>query len=275
MKMKKENWGFLGSPKHHRAVFYNIYERLKRYGKEVSPRSQKTIEIENFNVTFPPYVRFCNFRDRKFNLDYVKKEFIWYLKGNKYDTSIIEHAKLWKNFINNKGIINSNYGQYIFNKQFDFVIDELKRDKDSRRAVITILQPYHTIEDDLIDVPCTFGLSFRIRNNMLNMTVKMRSQDSYFGLASDIPTFSFIHEMIFVKLKEVYNELQYGEYHHFVESFHIYEKHFWFLDNLKNKVYGLIYCPQISTGSEVDFLIKHDFSYIPGEFKFSKWILDC
>jgi len=275
MKAKKENWSFLNTPKHHRSIFYNIYAKLRRFGSEISPRNQKTIEIENFNMVFPPYVRFCNFESRKLKIDYIKRETLWYLRANKYDLSIIEHAKMWENFVDEGGIIHSNYGQYIWGEQnqFDRVVKTLIEDKDSRRAIITILQPYHTEKEKLVDVPCTYGLSFRIRENELKMTVKMRSQDSYFGLASDIPIFSFIHEMIYINLKEVYPDLIYGEYHHFVESFHIYEKHFNFLYNLKKSSrYSLILCPKISSKAEVDFLRKLDYSNIPEQYKFTKWL---
>jgi thymidylate synthase len=259
----------------HRDTFYQLYKTLKKNGQYVSPRGQKTIEIENFNAVFPPYVRFCNFESRKFNLNYVKKEFLWYLKGDKYDTSIAQHAKLWNSFIDSEGVIQSNYGQYIFGQlnQFQYVLDELTRDPDSRRASIVILQPYHTLETKLIDVPCTYGLNFRIRNNKLNMTVKMRSNDAYFGLASDVPIFSFIHEMLFVCLRENNPQLEYGNYHHFVESFHIYERHFEFLNNLNEESkYSLIDCPEIQNAEEVEFLRKLDFSSVPSDFKFTKWL---
>lgn len=275
--LKRRNlvWGFLSTPKHHRNIFWHIYNTLRKNGKEVIPRGLKTLEIENFNTVFPPYVRFCNFESRKLKIDYIKTELQWYLKADAYDLSIINHAQLWKGMVNDKGLINSNYGQYIFGElnQFDFVINELIRDKDSRRAVITILQPYHTIADDLKDVPCTYGLSFRIRENKLNMTVKMRSQDSYFGLGSDVPIFSMLHEMLYVMLKEAYPELQYGKYHHFVESFHIYERHFQFLTELnKSATFALVLCPQISCADEVRFLRNLKFENIPDYYLFTKWL---
>ena len=258
-----------------KAIFLKIYSDLRINGKEVLPRGLKTLEIENYNIDFPPYVRFCSFESRKLKLEYIKTEMKWYLRGDPYDLSIVDHAALWKGMINSKGLINSNYGQYVFGEmnQFDFVVNELKKDRDSRRAVITILQPYHTINDDLKDVPCTYGLSFRIRNNKLNMTVKMRSQDSYFGLCSDIPIFSFIQEMILNSLREFYSELEYGNYHHFVESFHIYERHFKFLNELSEaSEFSLIDCPKISGPDEVKFLRKLKFDDIPSEYMFTKWL---
>jgi len=249
-------------------IFRSIYEDLKIKGKKFSPRNQETLEIENYMIKFPPYMRFCNFSNRNYSLDYVKKEFLWYLKGDKKDLSIIEHAKMWKKFVDD-GIIHSNYGQYIFKRRFYDTARTLLKDKSSRRASLVILQPYHLKRD--IDIPCTYGINFRIRDNKLNMTIKMRSNDAYFGLASDLPIFSFIQEMMFVYLKHTYKKLELGEYCHFVESFHIYKKHYEFLNNLGT--YKEIDCPRISSRKEVEFLIRGQYALRPHEYEFTDWLL--
>lgn len=255
-------------------IFRSIYERLDIIGKEVSPRGLKILEVENFNYVLPPFVRFVNFESRKLNLKYIKREFLWYLTGNKFDVSITDHAKIWKDMVNKDNSINSNYGQYIFGdcKQFDNVIRILREDKDSRRASIVILSKEHLLSNDL-DLPCTYSINFRIRENYLNMSVRMRSQDSAYGMGNDAPAFSFIHEMMLNALKEFYPELQYGDYYHSVDSFHIYEKHFKMLDKIiNNDTYKEINCPKISGPGEVKFLKALDFINIPTKYKFSIWL---
>lgn len=255
-------------------IFKNIYKELKWNGEKISPRGQLVLEIENFNYILPPYVRFVNFESRKLNLNYIKREFQWYLRGEKYDDSIIRHANLWKSMINKDGSINSNYGQYIFGEenQFDRVIEILKQDKDSRRASIAILNKDHLLSNTN-DVPCTYSINFRIRDNYLNMTVRMRSQDSVFGMGNDVPAFSFIHEMLCNSLKEFYPDLKYGEYYHSSDSFHIYERHFEMMDKIvDNDKFTPIICPVISGSEEVKFLRKLDFTNIPEKFKFTKWL---
>lgn len=256
-------------------IFREIYKSVVESKQECFPRGLKIKEIENFSYVFPPFVRFVNFEERKLKLDYIKKEFLWYLKGNKFDTSIVEHAKMWKDFINEDGTINSNYGQYLFGElnQFQYAIDCLIKDKDSRRAIIMILQPYHLLNPSMKEIPCTYGIGFRIRDEKLNMSVKMRSQDAWFGFGSDIPCFSFIHEMAYCLLKEKYVNLQYGNYHHSVDSFHVYEKHF---DKAKkiscDSKFDFIECPEISSAEEVRFMLKCNFKEIHEDFKFVKWL---
>lgn len=257
--------------------FKLIFEKVLNEGVIVEPRGLKVLEIENMRYTLNPYVRFCNFDVRKLNLRYIKQEFMWYLHGDKYDTSITEHASLWKTLINSDGSINSNYGQYL-KPQLPNVIEILKKDKDSRRASIMILNSTHLLSDTN-DFPCTYALNFRIRDNKLNMTVHMRSQDAIFGMGNDAPTFSFVQELVLMSLKDKYPELKMGTYTHFADSFHVYERHFEMLKKLLSKetTYFPVECPKISSSDEVNFLLTEalrsiEYSKIPAEYQFTKWL---
>jgi len=258
-------------------TFLKIFQDLANKGKFVSPRGQLIKEIENYNYVLPPFVRFSSFKSRKLSISYLKKEFLWYLKGDKYDTSITEHASMWKLIMNEDGSFNSNYGQYFFGeKQFAQVVSILKEDKDSRRASILLLTKDH-VASKTKDVPCTYALNFRIREGVLNMTVHMRSQDAIYGMGNDAPIFSFIHEMMLNALRRYYPTLGYGNYHHFADSFHIYEKHFNMLANiLTSNSFTEISCPHISGPDEVDFLLKiHTHNKeIPIQYQFTKWLMN-
>lgn len=258
-------------------TFRDIYKKLSLEGKITSPRGLKVLEIENFSYEFPPYCRFISFDARKLSIDYIKREFQWYLKGDNQDLSICEHAKLWTKMVTDRGTINSNYGFYIFGgyNQFEYAKNTLIEDKDSRRAAIMILNPSHTTSSDA-DRPCTYSINFRIRENKLNMTVRMRSQDAIYGMGNDIPSFSFIHEMMWLTLKEKYPELEYGNYFHSSDSFHIYEKHFQMLSEIcTDSGYSIVDCPKISGKEEVDFLKRMHFTKekVPENYLFTRWLI--
>jgi len=266
--------------------FGKIFNDLAIIGSEAKPRNFKVKEIENYSYEFPPYVRFCSFERRKLHVAYTKEEFKWYLKGDRFDNSICKHAPIWLETVNSDGSFNSNYGQYIFGKvnQFEKILNTLINDKDSRRATIMILNQEHILSDDN-DLPCTLSISFRIRHDFLNMTVRMRSQDAILGMGNDVVNFSFMHELLFNLLKEHYPNIKYGTYFHSADSFHIYEKHFKMLEDITgipiirnvneikvNKNFLDIVCPEINGPDEAKFLLKHDFANIPVEFKFSRWL---
>ena len=260
-------------------TFHSIYNELTNIGEMVSPRGIAVLECENYNYVLEPYIRFASFESRKLNLNYIKEEFLWYLRGERYDTSITRHAKMWSGLINEDGSINSNYGQYIFGKekQFDRALQVLIADKDSRRASISILNKEHLLSNTK-DVPCTYSMNFRIRKNRLNMTVRMRSQDAILGMGNDAPAFSFIHEMMLQSLKRAYPELECGNYYHSADSFHLYEKHFGIVTKiLQGDKYIEVDCPRISGPDEVDYLRSKQyqetlFEFIPKEYKFAIWL---
>lgn len=255
------------------AVFTKIYSDLMSKGVTSSPRGLLIMELLNYQYILPPYVRFANFEARKLNVNYIKNEFLWYLKGDRYDDSITKYAKMWNEVKNPDGSINSNYGQYIFGRenQFDRVLLELLNDPDSRRASIIILKNEHY--NSKSDIPCTYSLNFKIRDSKLIMTVRMRSQDAVLGLGSDCPIFSFIHEMMLHKLRVAYVDLQLGDYVHSADSFHIYERHYEMVKSLLNEPkYSLVVCSLMKDASEVDFIRKLDFTSIPEDYLFTKWL---
>ena len=208
-------------------LYTKIYRDLNVRGKERSPRGMLTKELENYHVDFLPNHKFINFESRKLNINYIKKEIQWYFKGDLEDLSICDEAAIWKKCVTN-GKLNSNYGYYLFTKAgLGFVVNELTRDNDSRRALVSIFNSHKHLFADNNDVPCTATLGFRIRDGVLNMTVHMRSQDAIYGLGNDLPFFNLCWEIVSVVLN-----IPQGKYHHFVESFHVYERHFDMLDTI-------------------------------------------
>jgi thymidylate synthase len=158
---------------------------------------------------------------RKFNKQYADYEFNWYLSKNRSVENIKQKAKIWDTMHNGDNIVNSNYGwQWSRNNQLDYVISELERDNNSRRAVLTI---YDGKEHDQYkyDTPCTLSIVFCIQDNKLCMTVTMRSNDLVFGFCNDQYCFSKLQEMVALRLKK-----EVGWYYHFAQNLHIYEKHF-------------------------------------------------
>lgn len=239
-------------------TFLDLYYHIKEFGTMVSPRGCKCLELTNACVTFNSLYPVSSFEARKFNLDYAKKETLWYLRGDRFDTSICQEAGAWNTLVQPDGGINSNYGQDIFQgpKLFDWVIEELTRDKMSRRAVMPLGRA-DMLGADNSDHRCTMFISYLIRDNRLIQSVHMRSNDAIFGLTNDVFFFGLLHQMVLVCLQEVYPDLELGEYHHIVDSIHVYERHFSMLDRLLSENdegwYDLA-IPTFKSKAEVDWL---------------------
>lgn len=113
--------------------------------------------------------------------------------------------------------------------QLRWVIDELKRNPDSRRAVIDVR---HTPSDMISDSPaCLQNLQFFIRNDMLHMKVLIRSNDA--AKAAFMNAFAFI--MLQKKVADQLG-LPVGTYTHRANSFHVYEKDYEVFDAYYNHI---------------------------------------
>jgi thymidylate synthase len=246
-----------------------MYYVLQQHGKWTQPRGEKTLEIENFSYTVNPFVRFNSFKGRNFNLKYLKREMAWYVKADPMDLSITEHAAQWGKIVAN-GKLNSNYGSYWFGKfGVKHIVRLLQQDSMSRRAVI----PMYGTDTDHMDmeakvVPCTLAVEFRLRNGHLNMRAIMRSQDILWGMGNDLPTFSFLQEIVATLLNAEMGTLTVS-----VGSFHVYESR---IEMFNNIISSATHEPVEDKPPRISRYEAHLLmdSEINPTFEFSKWLLN-
>lgn len=261
-------------------IFSAVYQDLLLNGaRNQAPRGASTIELQDYIFVLDPYERLTSFTARNINMDYIRAELRWYLSGDPYNDMITEHAQIWKDIRQPDGRFYSNYGHYIFGKPAgaQFVVDELIIDRDSRRAVIPLLSRVHLFHENK-DVVCTYSMGFRIRNNQLNMSVNMRSNDAIWGMTNDVACFSLIHEIIHIMVKSHLPDVNMGYYCHKVDSLHVYERHFDMLEQLVKegkKGFYKINIPRILNYEEINQLQEHlvEGKPIHRNFEFTDWLL--
>lgn len=117
------------------------------------------------------------------------------------------------------GLLHGAYGPRTVN-QFPIIIERLRRDPDTRQAIITLWNPEYDGVGGKKDHPCTTAFNFRIRGDRLNMTTFMRSNDCIMGYTYDIYQFAMVQGTVANVLG-----LKVGTYTHHAASFHIYEQH--------------------------------------------------
>jgi thymidylate synthase len=206
-------------------------------GDEVAVRGSKTRNVQNMAIVFDPATPvLSNFLHRDFNLNYCRREWLWYLGADPKDDSIEAHAKMWAKIKQSDGSYFSNYGQYIFGgefgkTQFEFVVNQLKKDPHSRRASMVLLKQEHLFDENP-DVVCTYGINFCIAGNSLDMTVMMRSNDVVFGLTNDAFCFQQLYEFVYQLLSTKHAGLRRGRYVHLANSMHVYDRHYTMLGKI-------------------------------------------
>lgn len=106
---------------------------------------------------------------------------------------------------------------------WDWAKESLILDKDTRQSILRFSLPEHFWKGNK-DFTCTLHGYFQIRNNKLDLTINMRSNDLMLGLVYDLPWFiSLIHKMV-TELQPTYPGLEAGSYTHYVHNIHIYER---------------------------------------------------
>jgi thymidylate synthase len=208
---------------------------------ETSPRGIKIKEDTNVSLILnnPLSCLYSN-EHRSSQKRYISAELLWYFMGRNDVDFIKKYAKFWESIQNPDGTVNSSYGNLLFTKknihgysQYQWAYESLVKDRDSRQAVLHFNLPEHQQFSNK-DFVCTLYGIFQIRNNKLNFTVHMRSNDVVWGLPTDISFFAILQSQMLSHLQITYPDLELGTYTHFVNSFHVYEHHFEIIEKMIN-----------------------------------------
>jgi thymidylate synthase len=175
--------------------------------------------------------------DRNIIIDtYTRKEMELYNSGTNKVIDFAKASKFWEKLANPDGTINSAYGFLIWKNYsctskwdnvartpWEWARDNLLQDKDTRQAIMRFSLPEHQFMGNK-DQTCTMHGNWLIRDNKLNLTITMRSNDVFLGLVYDLPWFCSLMDKMLEELKGKYPDLQKGKYTHIAHSMHIYEK---------------------------------------------------
>lgn len=163
----------------------SLYNRVLSDGYKDFPRGLEVTAIKNTSCFFYPgfvysrkggnsnigFVELLQFISSSFDVDEIK--------------AVAPNARL------DLFTGQSAYGPRTIG-QFDRVINELRHDCSSRRAVVMIAHPTDTSET----LPCTLSMQFQVEDDILVTTVNMRSSDLVWGLPTDMIQFGGIAQMI-------------------------------------------------------------------------------
>jgi len=247
---------------------------------EAAPRGMKIRERLGYSFRIIdirdriPYVP-----ERDFSITYMIAELVWYMSGNNSTEWISNYSSFWKNISDDGVTANSAYGARIFQNhryqnsqdingdecvglvQWEYLKDELKKDPDSRRAVIHIRMPQDSVMAQK-DVPCTLTLQFFIRDGALHQVASMRSSDLILGIAYDIPAFTMFQEMLAFELG-----VKCGTYTHISNSLHIYSHHFPMVEKILKDPWVKKFpmraqpMPPMPSSPPIDVLLHADTTY--------------
>lgn len=235
-------------------------------------RGQKVKEILNYklHITNPLASLWTN-KARDLPLKYLKNELKLYYTANNNLEDFTKASKFWDKIQDNKDgyndnkKVNSAYGYLIFQRtyfnkyleqtesQFDWALNKLIDDKDSRQAVLFLGNPTFQYPD-VNDFVCTLSYHFFIRNDKLHMIVNRRSQDIFFGMTFDVPWELSLMQLMCNSLRDTYKNIELGSYHLNCNSLHCYERNIDILEKMNNEDFFAYGFPEV----DIDYCLLTD-----------------
>ena len=205
-------------------------------------KKQQFDSLGNVSILSASFVVTTNDMLKEPNEEYIQRELEWYLSESLNVNDIPgKTPKIWEQVSDKDGFINSNYGWTTFSKenysQFDKVLEELsKNNKYSRHGIF--IRP--TMNEDskrngMHDFICTYCYNFKIEKDIdgidkLYMMVNMRSNDCVFGYLNDKGFADYVFNRMLNELQKTYPELQKGVMFWKADNFHVYPRHFKYLE---------------------------------------------
>lgn len=239
--------------------YFDLIYDLKNKGQVSAPRGMKVhelidvhLEIKSNNTLISiPSIR--DVVDTETNEGkYLRAEFVWYMSGTRTTSFISQYGSMWDRIKNKfpendeeNSLVNSNYGYQVFYKppvkeipkrtkevvytsMFNWVLGELNRDRDSRKAIIQYTIP-SIYREGVSDFTCTQNQQFLIRDDVLYNIVHIRSSDAVLGLTFDIPWWDFVGQLVAKETKSNYSKMNIN-----IGSSHFYERNENVIDKLLN-----------------------------------------
>lgn len=186
------------------------------HGDPVAPRGQPTHEL--LGPTFvlkDARANIITIPQRRLNYAFSVAEWLWMLLGRRDVATIGYFNKNIAQFSDDGETFAGAYGPK-FVAQVDYVVDVLRRDPDTRQALVTFWKP---APGPSKDVPCTVSIQFFIRDGRLHAHGYMRSNDVWLGFPYDLFNFTQLQAYVAALVG-----VDVGAYRHTVGSFHLYDR---------------------------------------------------
>lgn len=207
-----------------------LSEGTKTIGEKVRPKYEDGTDAHTYFIT-----HVCETYDiskgelpiitlRPIGIRSAIGEILWIYQDASNDLNLLEskyNIKWWKPWeVDNSGTIGQRYGATV--KKYNLIgnlLKDLKENPYSRRHIMNLYQYSDLDESDGL-FPCAFMTMWSVRGSYLDMTLVQRS--------SDVGTANHINKVQYVALQMMIARhvgLEAGKFTHYVENYHIYDRH--------------------------------------------------
>lgn len=180
---------------HINTIWIDLLHELLSRGRPVAPRGFGIKEIDGVQLRLVnPLGNVLHHTGRGISYRFMVAEWLWMYFGHDDVKTIAQYNPQIAKFSDNGIDFNGAYGVPLV-AQWDRVRDLLRRDPDTRQAIIQIYKPPTRPTKD---VPCTINMQFLLRDGKLETIANMRSSDVWLGLPYDVYNFTMLGQCMAV-----------------------------------------------------------------------------
>lgn len=207
-------------------------ELLRKVRHEGVPKSDRTgvgtLSIFGYQMRFDLSAGFPLVTTKKIHVKSVIYELLWFLRGDTNVRFLQEHGvTIWDEWADKDGNLGPIYGAQWRSwrapdgrviDQLANVVEEIRRNPDSRRLVVTAWNPGEL--DKMALAPCHCLFQFYVANGRLSCQLYQRSGDVFLGVPFNIASYALLTMMV-----AHVTGLQPGEFIHTLGDAHLYRNH--------------------------------------------------
>ena len=210
-------------------AYHDLLRHVLEHGTRKTDRTGTgTLSVFGHQMRFDLQQGFPLVTTKKLHLKSIIHELLWFLAG---DTNIAylkaNGVSIWDEWADAEGELGPVYGRQWRSwakpdggtvDQIRWLLDEIKRNPDSRRLVITAWNPADL--DKMALAPCHCLFQFYVVEGKLSCQLYQRSADIFLGVPFNIASYALLTHMV----AQVCG-LQVGDFIHSFGDAHVYSNH--------------------------------------------------
>ncbi|QDS32881.1 MULTISPECIES: thymidylate synthase [Brevibacillus] len=165
---------------------------------------------------------------KKLHMKSIIHELLWFLSGDTNVRYLQENGvRIWNEWADENGDLGPVYGSQWRSftgrdgktvDQIQWIIDEIKRNPDSRRLIVSAWNPAEL--DKMALPPCHLLFQFYVANGKLSCQLYQRSGDTFLGVPFNIASYALLTHMV-----AHVTGLEVGDFVHTIGDAHLYLNH--------------------------------------------------
>ena len=209
--------------------YHDLLKHILDNGTEKSDRTGTgTKAVFGYQTRFNLAEGFPMVTTKKLHLKSIVYELLWFLMGDTNVAYLNQHGvSIWNEWANTEGELGLVYGKQWRSwegangetvDQITWLINEIKRNPDSRRLVVSAWNPVDLPQMALSPCHCLF--QFYVADGKLSCQLYQRSADSFLGVPFNIASYALLTMMVAQVC-----DLELGDFIHTFGDLHLYNNH--------------------------------------------------